>query len=243
MIYGAATLVHGSGFLAVFIAGILIGDAPAPRKGEIEGFHASLASLAEITAFIALGLTIDLGGVFDEGYWLEGLVLALLLGFVIRPLVVALLLLPVRLDWGERLFVMWSGLKGAVPILLAALAVIANVEDAAEIYSIVFVVVLVSVLVHGTFVPVVAERLRVPMRRVDHESTAVRPFRVGEGALADGRAVRALPLAERAWVSAIVRDGVPEPIDGGTVLVSGDEVHVLCRDHDEPALRRIFEGR
>src|SRR5215212_5349492 len=73
VIYGAATLIHGSGFLAVFVAGVLIGDAPAPRKGEIEGFHASLASLAEITAFVALGLTIDLTGVFAEGYWLEGL--------------------------------------------------------------------------------------------------------------------------------------------------------------------------
>jgi cell volume regulation protein A len=243
VIYGAATLVHGSGFLAVFIAGVLIGDAPAPRKGEIEGFHSSLASLAEITAFVALGLTIDLGAVFGEGYWLEGLVLALLLGFVIRPLTVGLLLLPVKLDWGERLFVMWSGLKGAVPILLAALAVIAAVDDAAQIYGIVFVVVLLSVLIQGTFVPVVADRLRVPMRRVDYASTTVRPFRVGGGALADGRAVSVLPLGERAWVSAIVRDGVPEPIDDATVLVAGDEVHVLCRDDDEPALRRVFEGR
>ena len=169
VIYGAATLVHGSGFLAVFVAGVLIGDAAAPRKAEIVGFHASLASLAEITAFVALGLTIDLGAVFDEGYWLDGLVLALLLGFVVRPLAVGLLLLPVRLDWGERLFVMWSGLKGAVPILLAALAVIGGVDDAEQIYGVVFVVVLLSVLIQGTFVPAVAHRLRVPIRRVDDE--------------------------------------------------------------------------
>jgi potassium/hydrogen antiporter len=69
----------------------------------------------------------------------------------------------VRLDRGERLFVMWSGLKGAVPILLAALAVIGGVDDAIEIYGIVFVVVLFSVLVQGTFVPAVARRLRIPM--------------------------------------------------------------------------------
>jgi cell volume regulation protein A len=169
VIYGAATLVHGSGFLAVFVAGVLIGDARTPRKDEIVGFHASLASLAEITAFVALGLTIDLGAVVDEGYWLDGLVLALLLGFVIRPLVVGLLLLPVRLDWGERLFVMWSGLKGAVPILLAALAVIGGVEDGERIYGIVFVVVLLSVLLQGTFVPAVADRLGVPMPPLDHE--------------------------------------------------------------------------
>ena len=169
VIYGAATLIHGSGFLAVFVAGILIGDAAMPRRVEVVGFLSSLASLAEVTAFVALGLTIDLGAVFGEGYWLEGLVLALVLGFVIRPFAVGLLLLPVRLDWGERLFVMWSGLKGAVPILLAALAVIGQVDDAAQIYGIVFVVVLLSVLILGSFVPVVADRLRVPMRRIDYD--------------------------------------------------------------------------
>ena len=84
---------------------------------------------------------------------------------MIRPLVVGVLLLPVRLDRGERLFVMWSGLKGAVPILLAALALIGGVDDGREIYGIVFVVVLFSVLVQGTLVPTVAERLSVPMER------------------------------------------------------------------------------
>jgi potassium/hydrogen antiporter len=161
VIYGAATLVHGSGFLAVFLAGLLIGDARAPHQDEIEGFHSSLASLAEITAFVALGLTIDVTDVLSSGDWLDGLVLAALLGLVIRPVVVVLLLLPVRLEWGERLFIAWSGLKGAVPILLAALAVIAAVDDSAEIYNVVFVVVLFSVLVQGTLLPSVAARLRV----------------------------------------------------------------------------------
>lgn len=167
VVYGAATLIHGSGFLAVFIAGVLIGDARAPRQAEIEGFLSSLASLAEITAFVALGLTIDLTGVLSSGDWLDGLVLAALLGLLIRPLVVLLLLFPVRLGWGERLFIAWSGLKGAVPILLAALAVIAAVDDAQEIYSVVFVVVLFSVVVQGSLLPTVAARLGVPLHRVD----------------------------------------------------------------------------
>ena len=163
VIYGAATLVHGSGFLAVFLAGLLIGDAGAPHQKEIEGFHSSLASLAEITAFVALGLTVDVTDVLSSGDWLDGLVIAALLGLVIRPVVVVLLLLPVRLDWGERLFIAWSGLKGAVPILLAALAVIAVVDDAAQIYNVVFVVVLFSVAVQGTLLPTVAARLGVKL--------------------------------------------------------------------------------
>ena len=86
-------------------------------------------------------------------------------------MVVGTLLLPVRLELGERLFVVWSGLKGAVPILLAALAVIGDVDDGQEIYEIVFVVVLFSVLVQGTFVPAVAERLGVPMGSSDGQSS------------------------------------------------------------------------
>ncbi len=164
VIYGAATLVHGSGFLAVFVAGILLGDRPLPHRAEVDGFLSSLGSLAEIAMFVALGLTVDLTELFDD-IWLEGLVLAALLAFAIRPLVVGALLLPVGLERGERLFVMWSGLKGAVPILLAALALIGGVEDGDEIYGIVFVVVLFSVLVQGTLVPTVAERLGVPMER------------------------------------------------------------------------------
>jgi potassium/hydrogen antiporter len=163
VIYGAATLVHGSGFLAVFVAGILLGDPPLPHRSEINSFLSSLGSLAEIAMFVALGITIDVTELFDSDAWYEGLLLAVLLAFVIRPLVVGTLLLPVRLARGERLFVMWSGLKGAVPILLAALAVIGEVDDAIEIYEIVFVVVLFSVLVQGTFVPAVARRLRIPM--------------------------------------------------------------------------------
>ena len=165
VIYGATTLIHGSGFLAVFVAGVLIGDRDVPHRPEIDAFLASLGGLAEIAMFVALGLTIDLTALFDSSAWYEGLVLAALLAFAIRPLVVGTLLLPVKLDRGERLFVMWSGLKGAVPILLASLAVISNVDDSTEIYGIVFVVVLFSVLVQGTLVPTVAERLKVPMER------------------------------------------------------------------------------
>jgi len=242
VIYGAATAIHGSGFLAVFVAGILIGDAAAPHKGEIEGFLGSLSSIAEIVVLAALGLTISLGAI-ENDIWIDGLVLAVLLGFVIRPLVVGALLVPVRLNRGERLFVMWSGLKGAVPILLAALAVIGGVDDASTIYGIVFVVVLFSVVVQGTLVPTVARRLRVPIRAIEHDSKAVRPFRVHAGAFADGKSVRELPLAERVWISAIVRDGKPHTVDGGTVLTENDEVHIFCRETDAPAVQRIFSGR
>ena len=161
------SLSHGSGFLAVFVAGIVIGDAGFPARVEVRHFLSSLADLGELAVFVALGLTIDLGLIFAGALWWQGLILAVLLGFVIRPLVVAPLLLPSRLSHGERLFVMWAGLKGAVPILLASLAVVGGTDQAPEIYGIVFVVVLFSVVVQGTLVPTVAQRVGVPMVDVE----------------------------------------------------------------------------
>ena len=167
VVYGAAAVAHGSGFLAVFVTGLLIGDARAPYKADIERFHTSLASIAEIVVFTALGLTVHLTGL--GSVWSDGLLLAVLLVFVARPVVAGALLLPARLRPGERLFVAWGGLKGAVPILLAALALLASVRDAGRIYSIVFVVVAFSVVVQGTTIPFVASRLGIPMRLVRPE--------------------------------------------------------------------------
>lgn len=168
VVYGVTTAAHGSGFLAVFVAGIVIGDAEIPGRIEVRHFHAALSDLGELAVFVALGLTIDLGLIFDGAIWWQGIVLAILLGFVIRPLVVTPLLLPAKLSHGERLFVTWAGLKGAVPILLASLAVVGGTDQAADIYGIVFVVVLFSVAVQGTLVPTVARRLGVPMVDTNH---------------------------------------------------------------------------
>ena len=165
IIYGVASVAHGSGFLAVFIAGLILGDLEAPYKGEIRRFHTALASLAEIVVFVALGLTINVTDLREGGVWLDGLLLALVLAFIARPVALAPLLAPLRLDYGERIFLAWSGLKGAVPILLASFAIIEGADDARRIYEIVFVVVLFSVLVQGSSVPFVARRLGVPMRR------------------------------------------------------------------------------
>ncbi len=167
VVYGAGSVAHGSGFLAVFVAGIASGDLHYPHRNEVQRFHSAVADLGELAVFAALGLTVDLAFIGSEGLWWEGLVLAVLLGFLIRPLVVYPLLLGSGLQRNERLFVVWCGLKGAVPILLASLAVTGGTDDAAKIYGIVFVVVLFSVLVHGTAVPSVAARLRIPMHAND----------------------------------------------------------------------------
>jgi cell volume regulation protein A len=168
VVYGAASVLHGSGFLAVFVAGLLVGDVHVPYKDEVERFFTSLATLAEIVVFVALGLTIKITGLSGR-VWVDGIVLALVLAFVARPLAVGALLLPAKLRVGERLFVMWGGLKGAVPIFLAAFAILAGVQDAHVIYGIVFVVVAFSVVVQGSSIPLAASLAGVPMRVVRQE--------------------------------------------------------------------------
>jgi cell volume regulation protein A len=253
-IYGLAAVAHGSGFLAVFVAGILIGDERAPYKGEIAHFHSALASLAEIVAFVLLGLTIRLYALPERNAWLIGLALAVLLALVIRPVLVGLLLWPVRLRWAERAFVLLAGLKGAVPILLGAFIVTAGVADAAHLYEIIFVVVAFSVVVQGGGVPWLAGRLRIPLRTVEPEpwSLGIRfqeepedlhRFVVHPGVPALARPIGDLPLPADSWIGFIIRGGRLVPAQRETRLEAGDEVVVLASQKDKASLRRLFQGR
>jgi cell volume regulation protein A len=152
VLYAVTTLAHGSGFLAVFVAGLMIGDEDIPA----ESFTRPLAGVSEIVVFITLGLTIDLTDL-PLTTWRDGAVLMLVLAFAIRPLVVGVTLARAKLDPGDRIFISWSGLKGAVPILLAAFAVLQGVDGAESVYGIVFVAVLFSVFGQGSLVPSVAK--------------------------------------------------------------------------------------
>src|SRR5580693_787234 len=201
-IFGAATLAQGSGFLAVLVAGIIIGDEPAPYKREIARFHSSLASLSEIVAFVMLGLTMRLSELASGAAWAEGLALAALLAFVIRPVLGGLVSLPVRLSASERVFFLWTGLKGAVPILLGIAILDSGTPGAAFAYQIIFVIVGFSVTILGGLVPTLAHRLGIPLRTIEPEpwSLGVRFSEEPEGLhryhVADGSAAAGTPIAD-----------------------------------------------
>jgi cell volume regulation protein A len=249
VLYGLATVAHGSGFLAVFVAGILLGDANAPYKREIVRFHTALASMGEIVVFGLLGLTVSVASMVRGDAWAYGLLVAAVLAFVVRPLAIGPLLLRVRLALGEKVFVLWSGLKGAVPILLATYLFTARVPDSLRLYDVVVVVVVFSVAVQGSMVPLVARWCRVPMRvlepepwslgvRFRHEPQGLRRFVVRPGAEADGRALAEVALDDNVWVSIISRRGRLVQVNRDTVLQAGDEVLVLvdpeCADPGRP---------
>jgi cell volume regulation protein A len=256
VLFGLATVAHGSGFLAVFVAGILLGDARAPYKREIEHFHAALGSLAEIVAFVALGLTVDLHDIVRLDVWLPGLALWAVVTAVVRPLAVGLTLTGSGLPRNERAFILFAGLKGAVPILLGSFLLGEHVADADRLYAIIVVVVVLSVVVQGSLVPTVARLLRVPMRarelepwslgvRLRSEPAGARRFTVARGSGADGRTVGQLAddgnLPGDAWVSIVVRAGQLVPVTDDTRLAADDQVLVLCAPESDDALAEIFQ--
>lgn len=253
VVFGVATVLQGSGFLAVFVAGIVLGDERAPYKREIERFHSALASLAEIVAFTLLGLTVQLRTLPDGRAWVIGLVLAVLMAFVVRPVLVGLVMLPVRLSRAERVFVLWSGLKGAVPVLLGTYILTTHDPGALRVYDVVFVVVLFSVVVSGGLVPWLATRLALPMRVVEPEPWALglrfrdephgmHRFTVAAGAPADGASIEALPMGENAWVSFVSRGGALVQVRGETVLEAGDELLVLAEPDVADQVEGLFTG-
>ena len=260
VLYGATTIAHGSGFLAVFVAGIVLGDERAPFKKEVERFHSALASLGEIVAFVVLGLTVNLADLTRMDVWVPGLVLGSTLALVIRPMFVWLCLIPARLRRNEQAFVLFAGLKGAVPILLGSLLLAANVPGAHRLYGIVIVVVAFSVLVQGSLVPAAARALHLPMHLVEpqpwslgvrlaEEPEGVLRLTVAVGSRADGRTVDEVADAATdsgdsgdVWVNMVVRGGALVSVRGDTVLKAGDEVLVSADEQWHPRLESMFRS-
>jgi cell volume regulation protein A len=157
--YGLTATLGGSGFLAVYLVGILLGNSAVQRVNRLTGFHDSLAWLMQIAMFLILGLLVfpsRLPGVFVSGLLITGVAI-----FIARPLSVLITLLPVKMSLREKLFVGWVGLRGAVPIVLATFPLLAGLSKASFLFDLVFFVVLASVLLQGTTVAFVARWLGV----------------------------------------------------------------------------------
>jgi cell volume regulation protein A len=176
------------------------------------------------------------------------------LAFVVRPVFVGLCLIPARLERNERNFVLFAGLKGAVPILLGSFILSANVPDAERLYGIVVVVVVFSVLVQGSLVPTVAGLLRVPMTtaaprpwglgvRLADDPEGAHQLTVTAGAPADGRRIDDLDLLpEDAWISLVVRNHRLLTVRGDSELRAGDLVLVIADPGQHDELEAIFSS-
>jgi cell volume regulation protein A len=158
-IYGLTAVLGGSGFLAVYVVGVLLGNSSVQRVDRLSHFHDGIAWLMQIAMFLILGLLVfpsRLPAVIGSGLLITAVAV-----FLARPVSVFIALLPVRMSWQEKCFISWVGLRGAVPIVLATFPLLAGLPKASLLFDLVFFVVLVSVLLQGASAPVVARWLGV----------------------------------------------------------------------------------
>jgi potassium/hydrogen antiporter len=159
MAFGVPGVIGGSGFLAVYVAGIVVGNSKLPEREEVVHVHESLSWLAQVSMFLLLGLLVNPSDL--PAVALPGTLIALAVAFIARPLVVSLCLLPFRYNWRERTFISWVGLRGAVPIIMATVPILRAEEkspqlaSAFNVFDLVFFIVIISSFVPGaTVIPV-----------------------------------------------------------------------------------------
>lgn len=251
--FGLPTLLYGSGFLAVYVAGILIGNANIRYRSGVLRVHDAVAWFAQVSMFIMLGLLVTPSRLLDVAG--IGLGLAVILAFVARPLAAGVCLLPFKFKPKERLFISWVGLRGAVPIVLATFPILAGAAGAAEIFNIVFFIVVVGSFIPGATVPwlthklgLAAEGPPVPSAALEITSTQllsgeVIGFYITPVSAACGAAISELPFPESATAAMIIRGNDLVAPRGGTVLQTGDHVYVFCKPADLPFLELIFGQR
>jgi cell volume regulation protein A len=237
--FGAADSLHGSGFLAAYVAGLALGSARIPARRTITVFHQGLAWVAQITLFLALGLLVFPSQLDDVA--LKGTVLALVLVLLARPLSVFVSTAFDRFSGAERAVLGWAGLRGAVPVVLATFPVIHHVPDSRMFFNIVFFAVVISTLLQGTTFEPLAKRLGVTttepalprplaetgtIRRLGAE---VLEFPVGPDYALVGHRVRDLGLPRDALLSVIVRGEEAVLPRGSTRIEADDRLHVVVR--------------
>ncbi|MFE5483803.1 potassium/proton antiporter [Streptomyces sp. NPDC056527] len=253
--YAAGALAHGSGFLAVYLAAMVLGNAKLPHAPANRGFAEGLGWIAQIGMFVLLGLLVTPSKLVHD-FW-PAVIIGLVLTMVARPMEVLVSLLPFRIPWQEKALMSWAGLRGAVPIILATIPMVYGIEGSERVFNIVFVLVVVYTLVQGPTLPWLARALKLgdsseaadlgvesaPLERLRGHLLSVA---IPEGSKMHGVEVAELRLPAGAAVTLVVREEtsfVPGP---ATVLRHGDELLVVAtdpvRDATERRLRAVGQG-
>ncbi|MCX5124751.1 potassium/proton antiporter [Streptomyces sp. NBC_00347] len=254
--YAAGAMAHGSGFLAVYLAAMVLGNAKLPHWPATRGFADGLGWIAQIGMFVLLGLLVTPHELVHD-FW-PAVIIGLVLTMVARPLEVFVSLLPFRLPWQEQALMSWAGLRGAVPIILATIPMVSGIEGSERVFNIVFVLVVVYTLVQGPTLPWLARKLKLgnsdetasdlgiesaPLEKLRGHLLS---FAIPPASRMHGVEVSELRLPPGASVTLVVRDArsfVPAP---STVLRHGDELLVVAtdpvRDAAEARLRAVARG-
>ncbi|WP_425470678.1 potassium/proton antiporter [Saccharothrix australiensis] len=245
--YTAGDLAHASGFLAVYTAALVLGNARLPHRSDTLSFAEGLGWIAQIGLFVLLGLYAS------PERLPEALVPALVAGAVLvllaRPVSVLVAALPFRVPWREQAFISWSGLRGAVPIVFALIPLIQGVPDAGRLVDVVFVLVIVLTIVQGTSLPWLARWLGLvrsgEAREIEVDSSALDELgaellqvRIQRGSKLHGVYLSELRLPPGATVSLVVREDQGFTPQATTRLQEHDQLLVVCTEHARTATER-----
>ncbi len=248
--FGLPTLFMGSGFLAVYVAALMLGNRRLPYRSGILRVHDAMAWLGQITMFLVLGLLAVPEMLAASA--VKGLLLALALALVARPLMVMLSLWPFGYKARESGFVGWVGLRGAVPILLATFPVLAGVPGAQELFHLVFFVVVVNALIPGATVRWAVKLFKVEqgglqrptpvieVNAIDHLPVQIISFRLDPAAMVTGNRAGSLPLPQGADILLLVRGKEALAVRDDTVLQADDHVHVMLRPEHKRSVELLF---
>ena len=254
--YAGTSALHASGFAAVYVAALVLGNADLPHRAATRSFSEGLAWLAQIGLFIMLGLLASPGRL-EWWHAAAALGVGLVIVFLARPVAVVGCAAPFRLPWREQAFLSWAGLRGAVPIVLATIPLTEGVEGATHLFDIVFLFVVTFTLIQAPTLPLLADRLRIAApesaRDVDVEAAPLERLnadllqvRIPPGSRAHGVEIGELRLPAGVSVALVVRDGLSFVPDPRTVLRRGDDVLVVAprrvREATERRLRAVSRG-
>jgi cell volume regulation protein A len=248
--YAVPTIFGGSGFLAVYCAGLAIGHGTVPFRASVVRVHDAVAWLAQIVMFLVLGLL-----VYPSRLWAAapvGFAVAMILAFVARPVAVAACLAPFRYRPREIGYIGWVGLKGAVPIILATAPILAGVPDAQRVFDVVFFVVVVNALVQGSSVPWLTRRLDLEaaesppppavlnVEAREQFTSELHSYYVDDMLPVAGARLADLPLPQSTSVMLIVRQRDLIAPRGDATLEPGDHVYLVSHPDDGAQIQLLF---
>nr|WP_207123873.1 potassium/proton antiporter [Halorhodospira abdelmalekii] len=249
-IFGGTAVLGGSGFLAAYLAGLVLGNRKLQASQNIRRFHDGFAWLAQITMFVVLGLLVTPSELLPIA--IPALLTAAALTLVARPLAVLLCLAPFRFPWREQAFISWVGLRGAVPIILGLFPLLAGIEGAELFFNVAFFVVLISLIIQGwTIAPAArwlglevppdsaaAQRQEIDVpQQTDYEIVV---YRLTENSPARLKPIGTLALPDSAQVAALFRGGVALSEPQRQILQAQDHIYLVVLPEDIPGLDRLF---
>ena len=251
-VFGFAAVVHASGFLAVYLAGLIVGNKVSRGLYNIQRFHDGFAWLAQISLFLMLGMLVSPHELL--GYGISALLLGAVLIFVARPIAVWISLIPFQFSWQEKTFISWVGLRGAVPIVLAMFPWMAGVENWKFFFNLAFVMVILSLIVQGWTVGPAARalKLNVPSKssRVQRVELGV-PGEIGHEfigyQLADdspvlSKSLKKIRFPSKSQLLCLLRNGESCVLQENEKFQTNDHVFFLSNPEDIEALEKLLVG-